>query len=66
MPCSVLVLWVKVDLQRALTVTKVLSDINTKFIDLVHIEIAAETETIKAVPTPHLDVGEKVLDTQLL
>ena len=46
--------------------TKVLSDINTKFIDLVHIEIAAEAEIIKAVPTPHLDVGEKVLDIQLL
>jgi len=31
-----------------------------------HMETQLEIETINAVPTPRLDVGEKVFDAQLL
>lgn len=67
MSFSVFVFRVKVDLgRRAISNSTMLVKIGVEVKNVTHMEIQLEIETINAVPTPRLDVGEKVFAAQLL
>ena len=67
MSFSEFVLRIKVGLQsRAIIWPYLLVKIGAAVKNVTHMDTQLEIETINAVPTPRLDVGEKVFAAQLL